>query len=207
MKNKRILTFLLSGIMAISMSACGEKENNKKESSIKTTTTTKLTTENNNISDDVTNPEAINSIETANEKAEMVFEVANEFVKKIETAGKKLAADDNVSTSLLKIDISDETRGKALNISEPVEGTNAIAVGGESELAHEVNCLISEELDGTVYIIVFNKRFIQSVYWADSETSEIVGKYPSDDNYAFTTGGIKSIVENGSDAYGDMIIQ
>lgn len=188
MKIKKILAFLLAGTMMLSMSACGEKESDD--------------------DDDEDSSSSSYSIATANANAKTAYNAVMAFAQKSETAAKKLAADEDVVTNILKIDTSNTESAKVGNItSSAVAGSNKIADGAQEELIKAISHSFKDNEDGSCVVVIFNnKGFPKAVYWAGDETNEIVGKYPAAEDDVLTSGGIESIANDGDSAFGDIFL-
>ena len=207
MKMKRLLAFLMSGLVMLSCTACSEDDNTKKDSKPDATISeTDTSDKQDSDSTEDSGSEPMTDIITApfdnaNATSKVICIAANKYTERCFSAGYHVTKTDGDCTGLLVIGESDNPRRVPTNDNETLTQETI------EYLSNEVNYELKENghsLQGTVYCIFYNGRGLPiEIYWAEDETSEIVGKYPSDDTYAYTEGGIKSIIENGPDAFGN----
>lgn len=210
MKVKRISAFILSGIMLLSFSACGDKneeisnsttsftqkETTKASDTVSTTTSNSETSNDNNIQDNPTDTPAdeyddeLTEIQLANANAKTIYVTVNAFAQKCETAGRRISTVDNTSTGILVMNNKVETpRIQNVEIGDE-SGIKDVTF---TELKKAVSNAMIEDAGGTVYLIKFNSLGQPvEVYWAENETTETVGIYPRPQDENYTKGGIKS---------------
>lgn len=208
MTMKRLLAFLISGLIMLSCTACSEKDDDSEKDKKPDIFISEDDTSDEQDSDSTedSDPKTMTDIITApfdnaNATCEIIYSGARPFSEKCFTAGIIPTKTDGDCTGLLVIGDSDNPRGVSTSSNETLTQETI------EYLSNEVNYELKENghsLQGTVYCIFYNGRGLPiEIYWAEDETSEIVGKYPSEDTYAYTEGGIKSIIENGPEAFGN----
>ena len=128
---------------------------------------------------------------SANGNAKTVYNAAMAFAQKCETAGKPLALADGQNTGVLTVNSADTTAAAVSRVTAATAAVPAVATASKDEIGHAVNASLGEEANGSKYIIVFNaKGFPKAVFWAKTQSDEIVGKYPAPEDNAETAGGI-----------------
>ena len=129
--------------------------------------------------------------------AKSVFIAATRFAQMCDTVGKPLALADGEHTGVLTVNSSDPDTDKISNVVGATSDAPAVNAASKTEIQHAVNASLDEEDDGSKYIIVFNAEgFPKTVYWAKTDSDEIVGIYPPpQENEEKTIGGITKIAE------------
>lgn len=215
MKMKRLLAFLMSGLVMLSCTACSEDDNTKKDSKPDTTisetdTSDKQDSDSTEDSDSETITDIITApFDNANANCEVIFSAAKALSEKCQTAGILFTKTDGDCTGILVINSATEESVSILNIEGASSANPTLSESAINALSKAADKAVDkhsseQNLVSSVYCIFYNGRgFPTAVFWAEDETTEIVGKYPSDDTYAYTEGGIKSIIENGPEAFGN----
>lgn len=227
MKMKRLLAFLMSGLVMLSCTACSEDDNTKKDSTPDTTISETDTSDkqdsdiNNSTEDDnstnngstadsdVTVPDAvITPFRYTDSNCKSIYICIDNLAQKCQTAGKRLSITDDDCTGVLVINSATGESVKILNVEGASSANPTLSESAIKAISKAVDNYLpknsEKNLVGSVYCVYFNSSgFPSEVFWAEDETSEIVGKYPSEDTYAYTEGGIKSIIENGPEAFGN----
>lgn len=212
MKLKKAIAFLLALTMMMSLTACSEKDDSSSDKKNETTISSNTDSEAKDTEDDSDSedsaPELLKEpLDKANANCEVIFSAAQNFSEKCQTAGIIPTKTDGDCTGVLVINAAAEG-AKPLNVNGASSANPTLSESAITEISKAVNNGLSySEVNviGTVYCIFYNdKGKPTEVFWAENETSTIVGKYPSEDTYAYTEGGINSIVQNGPEAFGNI---